>query len=133
MEQELVDRLLATAGLTALVGNRIDWLKRPQGSALPAIVMQVVSAPYTYTMQGRTRLVGRLVQIDIWASAYPSMKAVGRALVAATDGPHEAPIQGLFIEGERETREGQDGPDSSGSTDFFRTSFDVRVWSEDAD
>jgi hypothetical protein len=132
MRQALIDRLLADAGLAALVGSRVDWLKRPQAGALPAITLQVTSSPYTYTMKGRTKLVDRQVQMDSWAADYPTVEAVRLALVAALDGPYEDPIRGLFIENERESFEGRDDPDSSGSTDFFRVSLDIRVWSDDA-
>ena len=43
MEEALVAYLLANAGLTAIVGNRINWTTRPQGAAVPAVVLTKVS------------------------------------------------------------------------------------------
>lgn len=132
MEQALIDRLLADAGLSALVGTRIDWLKRPQGAALPAVTLQIASSPYEYTMKGRTKLVGRLVQMDAWAGGFPPVVALANALKAALVGPYDLPIHLLRLENERDGFEGRDDPDNTGSTDFYRRSLDVRVWSDDA-
>lgn len=132
MEEDLVAHLLADTALAALVGPRINWLKRPQADALPAISLQVASAPHTYTMKGREPLVGRLVQMDVWASTYASKTAVKRALIAALTGAKTGALRGGFLENERETTEDQDGPDASGSTTYFRHSLDVRVWAVDA-
>jgi hypothetical protein len=128
MKSELVAYLLATAGLSALVSTRIDWLKRPQGESLPAITLQTASAPRDYTMQGRVGLVGYLIQMDVWGSTYKQTQDVLAALIPALDELDEAPFQGAFIENERESTEAQDGPDASTSTDFYRTSLDVRIF-----
>lgn len=128
MEEALRAYLRADAALAALVSTRVEWLKRPQGSALPSVTLQIASAPRSYTMGGRVALVGYLVQMDVWAASYTSMKAVSRALIVALDGLIEAPFQAALIENERETTEPQDGPDATGSTDFYRSSLDVRVW-----
>ena len=131
MEEALIAALLANAGLTAFVDDRIDWLKRPQASSLPAITLQVASSPYSYTLNGRDTLTDRLVQIDIWGSTYASMKATARAVRLALDELNAVPMV-AFIENERETHEGRDDPGNDGSTDFFRTSIDARIWSDDA-
>jgi hypothetical protein len=132
MKAELTAYLLAATPLTALVGQRIVWLKRPQGSTLPAITLQTASAPRDYTMQGRVGLVGYLVQFDIWGATYKQTQQVLAVLVPVLDALRGAPFQGAFIENERETYEPQDAPDGSGSTDFFRTSLDVRVFHQPA-
>ncbi len=126
MEEALPAYLVAH--LTALIGERVDWLLRPQGEALPSVSLQTISAPPEYHMDGRDDLQGDLVQIDVWASTFASLRQVERALTAALDGPFDAPITEAFIENRRETTEAQDGPDATGSTTFFRASLDVRVW-----
>jgi hypothetical protein len=128
MEAELRTFLLANAALTALIGQRVTWVRRPQASGLPALTLQIVGGSPDYTMAGRVDLVGRLVQMDIWAATYESMKAVERALIVALDVLNTAPFQAAFIESQRETSEAQVGPDATGSTDYFRSSSDVRVW-----
>lgn len=127
MEELLRARLLGNTALAALVATRIVWLQRPQGASLPGITLQVVSAPRTYTMAGPVGFLGYLVQVDVWGNSYASMKAVARAAVAALHTMKAAPLQ-AFIENEDETFESQDGPDAAGSTSFYRTRLDVRVW-----
>lgn len=126
MEEALVAYLLADAGLSALVGTRINWLQRPQGATLPAITLQVVSAPRDYTLTGRDRFVGYLVQMDVWGATYTATKAVSRALELALDGLTSAPFQTAIIENERDGYEA-DSPTGS-ATGIYRTSLDVRCW-----
>lgn len=127
MEELLRARLLANSGLAGLVGQRVTWLERPQGSLLPAVTLQIVSGPRSYTMSGPVGLVPYLIQIDAWGATYGSMKHVSRALVAALHTMKTAPLQ-AFIDSEDESSERQDGPDAAGSTTFFRTRLDTRVW-----
>lgn len=126
MEEALVAYLLAALG--GEVGNRIWWLRRPQASAVPAITLQVVSGTPEYTLAGREGMVGRLVQFDLWAASYPSMKTVERAVIAALDGLNETPFQGAFVEAQRETWETQGERGSAGFAEYYRSSLDVRVW-----
>jgi hypothetical protein len=127
VEEALVSALLNNAALAALVSTRIDWLLRPQGSAVPAITLQVVSGTMAHTFQGRDGLTEYLVQIDVWADTYGSMKTVQRALTAALDGLKAAPLQ-AFPEQVRETLEPGDAPDTSGLIDLYRGTTDVRVF-----
>jgi hypothetical protein len=123
MEEQLVDFLLADTTLAALVGTRINWLLRPQGAGLPAVSLQLASSAREYTMAGREGLVGYLVQIDVWAASFKSMKQVSRAIVAALDDLSTGSFQGAFIESERDTVETDEA-----ATTFFRGSIDARVW-----
>jgi hypothetical protein len=128
MEEALRAHLLANAAVAALVGTRITWLQRPQGSALPAITLQGVSTRRDHTLEGRDGLVGRLVQIDVWATTYATMKDIQRALISALDGPFADPIHVALVENERETLEAA----AAGGTDLFRASVDVRAWFSEA-
>lgn len=128
MEEELVAFLLADAALAALVGRRIKWLERPQGSGLPAITLQLASGVPEYTMRGRIRLAGPLVQFDVWAGTFASMIAVERALRSALDGLRVLPFQGAFVTGWRHSSEPQGAPDADGSSSFYRSSIDARIW-----
>lgn len=125
MEEDLVAFLLADAGLAALVSDRINWLLRPQGQVLPAVSLQVVSGARDYVIghRGREGLVGYLVQFDVWAASFKSMKLVSRAIVAALDGLNAGAFQGAFIESERDTVETDDA-----ATTFYRGSIDARIW-----
>lgn len=132
MNAALVAYLLAQTALTALVGQRIDWLKRPQGSALPSITLQTASAPRDYGLAGRVGLTGYLVQFDIWGSSFKQTQDTLAALIPALDALTASPFQGAFIENQRESFETQEGVDAAGSTTFYRVSVDVRLWHVDA-
>ena len=132
MEEDFVQALLGNAALAALVGTRITWMSRPQGAGLPAVVLQVVSSPRDYTMDRRESLERPLIQIDIWGGDYPTAKITTRAVMAALDTLRTAPFLGAFIETERDNWEAGDGPQSDGSTEFYRVSLDVRVWHRNA-
>lgn len=127
MEELLREALLANTALTALVGQRVTWLDRPQGSALPAVTLQIAAGARSYTMSGPVGLIAFVIQVDVWGGTYKSMKQVSRALIDALHSLKTAPLQ-AFIDSESETSERQDGPDATSSTTFYRTRLDCRVW-----
>jgi len=54
MEEALIAKLLADAGVSALVGTRIYPGVRPQAGPLPAIVFNLISATPSYSdVEGR--------------------------------------------------------------------------------
>lgn len=128
MKADLTNYLLADAGLTARVGNRIKWELRPQGSILPALGLTMVSAPRAYTMKSRDRLTGYLVQMDVWAGTLATREAATEALILALDDMEGSALKAAFIENQRDSTEVGQGPDAAGASNFYRSSLDVRVW-----
>lgn len=124
MESSLIAKLLATAGVTNLVSTRINWSRRPQGAALPAIVLQRVSGTPDVHHAGASGLVVSRVQVDCWAASYGSAKAVARAVETAvtaqtfTQGATRFDV--ILIDSERD-----DSTDET--TPLFRTSLDLMV------
>ena len=124
MEAALIAKLLATAGVTALVSTRINWSRRPQGAALPAIVLHRVSGLPDVHHAGASGLVVSRVQVDCWAASYGSAKAVARAVETAitaqtfTQGAVRFDV--ILIDSERD-----DSTDET--TPLFRTSLDLMV------
>jgi hypothetical protein len=132
MEEALRAALLASAGVAALIGDRIAWGLRPQGQPLPAISLTRVTGGYDYTLAGRVPTTRSLVQIDCWAGSYADAKGLGRAVLVALDTLNVAPFQGAFVEDERDDAEDTAAPQraSAGAdraTEIHRTSLDVRV------
>lgn len=129
MEAALIAKLLATAGVTALVSTRINWSRRPQGAALPAIVLQRISGTPDVHHAGASGLVVSRVQVDCWAASYGSAKAVARAVETAitaqtfTQGATRFDV--ILIDSERD-----DSTDET--TPLFRTSLDLMVHSANA-
>jgi len=138
MKAEFRTFLRSAAGVYALVGGttnaaRIYWVKRPQNGAVPDILLHEVSGPDTYTMRGRVRLRGVLVQVDCWGRGDDGgleAGAIRDAVVAALDALNDAPTETLiaaFIEDRREELDaGEDG-----DADLYRSSLDVRLWVKD--
>lgn len=124
MEEAVVAYLLANTTLAGLLGNRINWNTRPQGSQLPAIVLQRVSGTTDYTMDGPSGLKQSRVQIDCWAKTYGSSVAVSRAVKSALSGLRadlgSTNIQGAFVDNERQSFE-----QGAGGEEFHRVSIDL--------
>ncbi len=82
-EGALRARLTAAAPVTALVGQKIYWVDRPQSTALPAITLQMIDDNRAQHMGGFHSLQRAVVQVDVWASSYASGKAIKEAVIAA--------------------------------------------------
>lgn len=80
MEEEFRAILLASGGLSALVGDRINWGVHPQGQAFPAIVLNLVSGFEGIHMNGTGPFEGR-VQVDCDAETYADAKRISRAVI----------------------------------------------------
>jgi hypothetical protein len=130
MEEAIINRLLATAGVTALVGTRVYPGARTQGSSLPALVFNRISGVRDYTMTEASGQVESRVQIDAWAVSYAAAKTLARAVRACLSGIKGTysgvAIQGVFLDGERDTFEGE-APDR-----IYRVSMDFNVWAVEA-
>ena len=126
MEEALIARLLAADALAALVSRRINWSVRPQGSALPALVLTLVNGRRLYAFDGPVNLVESRVQADAYAADYLTAKTIVRAVVADLGGQRftlgGVEFQGVFVDAERDFFEGED-PDC-----LFRIMLDLRVW-----
>jgi hypothetical protein len=130
MEEALIARLLADAGVASLAGTRVFPGSRPQGSALPAIVLARVSGAPLYADDGEIGLGQDRIQIDCWAATYGEAKTLARAVTACLSG-FEGPVgdtvfQFIELDTERDLREG--GVDAAEYP--FRTALDFLVWTE---
>ena len=129
MEAALIAKLLATTAITNLVSTRINWSRRPQGSALPAIVLHRIDGTPDVHHGGASGLVSSRVQVDCWAESYGSAKAIARAVEAAitaqtfTQGAIRFDV--ILIDAERDDT-------SDETTPLFRTSLDLMVRSANA-
>ncbi|RZJ01817.1 MAG: DUF3168 domain-containing protein [Brevundimonas sp.] len=125
MEAALIAHLLATAGITAVVGQRITWGRRDQGGALPAIVLHRIDGAPDYHLTGASGLVESRVQVDCWGSSYGSAKSVARtvdtALSAARFTQGAVRFDAILIVDER------DDTFDETATAIFRTSLDLQV------
>jgi hypothetical protein len=127
MEEAVIARLLAGSGVAAVVGTRVFPGAHPQGSALPAVVLNRISGGPLYADDGEVGLEQARIQIDCWAETYTGAKLLARVVTAclsAFDGPVGATtFEFIELENERDLREG--GGDAASYP--FRTALDFVV------
>jgi hypothetical protein len=129
MEAALMAKLLASAGITALVSTRINWSRRPQGSALPCIVLHRIDGTPDVHHGGASGLVQSRVQVDCWGASYGAAKAIARAVETAvtaqtfTQGAIRFDV--ILVADERDSTFDE-------TTPIFRTSLDLLVFSANA-
>lgn len=70
MQEDFINYLLGSAGLAALVSDRVYWIERPQGDPFPSIVLTVISDNQGYRLRGRDGLSKARIQVDIYADTY---------------------------------------------------------------
>ena len=125
MEAALINRLLASVDVTALVGQRITPGRRDQGGALPAIVLHRIDGQRDYHLAGASGLVSSRMQVDCWAATYGDAKRAARAVDAVMSGVRwttgAVRIDAVLIADERDDTFDEDG------TALYRTSLDLMV------
>lgn len=82
-EPALRRRLLDDAAVAALVGNRVDWTQRPQGSAYPAVVLKLVADPRPQHMGGFNGFRSSRVEANVFGRTRPEVVELREAIVAA--------------------------------------------------
>lgn len=130
MEEALVAYLLAAPPLAAMVGDRIHWVRSPQGTANPRIVLYTISGIRDMSLNnGPTGFVSSRIQCDCIGTTYASAKTVARALEARLSGYSGTwdlvRIEGAFLVGERDDIFDTETPDK-----VFRTSLDFNIWTK---
>lgn len=134
MEETFVNHLLASSGLTALVGPRITWAKRPQASALPSIVLHRIAGAPLYADEGEVGLSSARIQVDIWAkdaggeSGYLIAKRVAREMLAlmtpaARFSSGNFIFSACFLENEQDSFER-----GAGGDELYRVRQDFIIW-----
>ena len=126
MEADLIARLLADSGLSALVGNRITPVDRPQAEGLPAVTLFRVSPGRSYTFKGASGSHGTLMQFDIWGDTPRTVGLVMAALMAALEQPATVGVTAFemaFLQSERDGSE-----DVPGLGTIARKSADFLIW-----
>jgi hypothetical protein len=127
MEEAIIARLLADAGVAAIVTTRVFSGSRPQNAALPAAVLNRISGGPLYADDGEVGLEQGRIQVDCWAETYSGAKLLARAVTAclsAFDGTvGVTTFEFIELENERDLREG--GSDAAAYP--FRTALDFVV------
>lgn len=107
MTTELRALLLATPALAQLVGTRVDWGSRPQGSKLPNVVLHLIDEGEGVTQKGRDGLLQARVQIDAWADTFGEARLLQTIIRERLNGYRGGGLQGVFLVGSRLERDGE--------------------------
>lgn len=86
MEEGLIALILGTPAVSELIDDRLYPGVRPQGTPLPALVLNVFPRPREYTHGGPIRLGEARIQLDALAATYTEMKALEAAVRARLSG-----------------------------------------------
>lgn len=92
MEGAFRSRLLAEPVAT-IIENRVYWVDRPQGKALPDVTLSVVSTVREEHMKGFQALQFVRVRADCRGATYAEAKALSEAVIAAAVPP--ATVNGI--------------------------------------
>lgn len=129
MEADLIAKIMGTPAVSALVSTRVNWSRRPQGQALPAIVLHRIGGTPDVHHGGPSGLAVSRVQVDCWGSSYGSAKALARAvqnaITARTFTQGSTRFDVILVDSERDDSDDQ-------TTPLFRTSLDLMVHSATA-
>lgn len=125
MHAGLMTRLLANNAITAAVGARVNWVTRPQASALPAITLQTISDERPQHLKGSDGARDTRVQVDVWATKHSVALAIARSVIAALAAP--AVVSGKRFGPARVEGQQDLGEDVNG-TFVHRQSVDLIIW-----
>lgn len=89
-EADLVARLRANATIAGMVGTRIYWEERPQGSGLPAILLTGVGGERRQHMDGPMATQSLRTQFDCMAPTKAQAVTLRQAVTALIEAPGTA-------------------------------------------
>lgn len=128
MEEALTALLLAYPALTALVGDRVHWLRLPPTvHGYPYVNLQVVARPHDYHYGGKSNLEATRVQIDVWAESKEAQVATARAVSDCLSGYRGTVagvnFRGIFLISDQEMPSDTTGEERQ----LFRRSVDFNI------
>ncbi len=87
IEQSILNKLLAAAGVTALVGQRVYYIGRiPENVTLPFITLQTIDDIPVHSHDGYSGMRKARIQINSFDDSYSGAHALAGAVFTALDG-----------------------------------------------
>ena len=83
IESVLTTKILATPGITALIGSRFHWDVVPQDTALPYVIAINVSDVPEHTHQGEINMRSPMIQFTAYAATKVAAAAVATQIKTA--------------------------------------------------
>lgn len=116
MEEDLRAILMADAGVAAAVGSRVTWGARPQGSALPAVVLYLVGGVRSYHLGEAAGPIAQRVQANCLGSRYLEALDTYRAVSTALGG-YSGTVGGTYFQGILQDGEPNDLSEADGASE----------------
>lgn len=128
MEENLRALLLADAGVSALVADRVTWGVRPQGYPLPAVVLHAAGGLKSYALTAEAGPRAARVQVNCLGSSWLESMTAFRAVAAALSG-YAGTVGGTLFQGILQDSEPSDlsQPDGASEQRTFGTTADFIV------
>lgn len=109
--------------MVSIAAGKLYWVRAPQKTARPYVILNVIDKPRGYTMKRQDGLTQSRVQADVYADSYSSAKAVARSIDTLLSGYRGGKFQGVFVDSERDLP-----AETAGSvTPLFRVSLDLMI------
>lgn len=86
MEGALIDLIKDDVAVAGIVAGRVYPVRRPQGSAFPAIVVTRISGQPLYSDEGEVGLQNARVQVDSMAMTYTAAKDLAQMVRTRLSG-----------------------------------------------
>lgn len=105
MDEALHALLIADPAISGRISGRAFWGMAPQGEALPALVMTVISGRDAPHLTGTDGLWRYRVQIDCYGIDRPAARLLSRDVIALLNGYSGGGFNAVFLDTVRETFE----------------------------
>ncbi len=106
MEELIVGRLLASAAVTAIAQQRVEFGGTAQGSANPRVAVWTIDNGDGLVLTGPDGVQQGRVQVDAYADGASQALTLGRAITTALHGYSEGALRAVSQISYRFTREG---------------------------
>jgi hypothetical protein len=106
MEEIIVARLLASAAVTAIVQQRVEFGGNTQGSARPRVAIWTIDNGDGLVLAGPDGVQRGRVQVDAYSDSAAQALALGRAITTALHGYSSGALRTVSQVSYRFTREG---------------------------
>ncbi|MBY3257066.1 DUF3168 domain-containing protein [Rhizobium laguerreae] len=124
----IIALLLADARVKAIAGDRVHFVRAPQGLPRPYGLLARASGTTDYTNEGASGLGTARLQLDGYGESYKSANDLLEAMLAVVDGfrgeRSGITFKGIFIDSRRDLP----ASDSGNVTPLFRRSADIIIW-----
>jgi hypothetical protein len=124
IEQGIMQLLLASPALAGIVGDRIHYVKAPEDTVAPYLVINKISGPRDHTHDGGSGLANPRIQFSAFSFQYADCKAIIEALQDLMQGfsgvMGEVEVNGWFFDNETDNYEKD--------TDLYQVTADYIGW-----